>query len=59
MGLCVRRSERAKTQRALVELNLAVAAKEANGEAVQAPGLPAWVTEKQRLVTEDGVRYEG
>jgi len=42
----------------LLELNLSLAAKEENGEKVQAPGLPEWVEHKEEFVSEDCVRFE-
>ena len=43
----------------LLELNLAVAAREERGEPVQAPGLPDWYPEKEKLVSGDAVAFEG
>lgn len=43
----------------LLALNLETAAREARGEPVQAPGLPSWYPEKEKLVSEDAVRFEG
>ena len=40
----------------LLDLNLFLSAKEANGEAITAPGLPAWA--KGNYVTEDCVGIE-
>lgn len=40
----------------LLDLNLQVAAKEANGEKVTPPGLPAWV--KGSFITDDCVGME-
>ena len=42
----------------LLELNLAVAAKEANGEAVQSPGLPSIIKDSGKYISEDCVRFE-
>ena len=39
--------------------NLEVAAKEEKGEDVQAPGLPEWVKDKEKLVSDDCVKFEG
>lgn len=43
----------------LLALNQQVAEKEAKGEPVQGPGLPDWVENKERFVTEDCVKWEG
>ena len=40
----------------LLELNLAVAAKEKAGEPVTAPGVPATYADAAKLVTEDCIR---
>ena len=49
----------------LLELNLAVAAKEANGDGitnpdqqVQSPGLPAIIKDRAKYISEDCVRFE-
>ena len=41
----------------LLELNVQVAEKEANGEQVQSPGLPEWFKDKESVVTEDCVKF--
>ena len=41
----------------LLELNVQVAEKEANGEQVQSPGLPVWFKDKERVVSEDCVKF--
>ncbi len=43
----------------LLQLNLELAAKEANGEAITPPGLPAFVPEPQSFVSEDCVAVSG
>jgi hypothetical protein len=43
----------------LLELNLAVAAKEENGSPVQAPGWPEHVKGKEKFITDDCVKFEG
>ena len=40
----------------LLDLNLALAAKEAAGEAVTPPGLPAWIEDRDAYVTDDCIR---
>ena len=42
----------------LLELNLQVAEKEKRQEKVQAPGLPDWVKNKEKFVSDDCVRFE-
>lgn len=42
----------------LLDLNHVVAAKEAAGEKVQAPGLPKVVKDKSKFITDDCVRFE-
>ncbi len=43
----------------LLALNLSVSAREERGEPVQSPGLPDWYAEKEKLVSDDCVRFEG
>lgn len=43
----------------LLALNLEVAAREQRGQPVQAPGLPEWYPEKEKLISDDCVRFEG
>lgn len=45
----------------LLSLNFEVAAKEERGEAVQPPGVPAYISEEEKgtLVTGDCVRWGG
>ena len=40
----------------LLDLNLALAAREGAGEAITPPGLPAWVEDRAGYVTEDSIR---
>ena len=42
----------------LLALNLSVAEKEKKGEQMQAPGLPAFVKDKDSYVSADCVRFE-
>lgn len=42
----------------LLELNLAVAEKEKQGKPVQAPGLPDFIKDKKKFVSEDCVKFE-
>lgn len=42
----------------LLALNFAVSAREACGEPVQSPGLPEWYADKEKLVSEDCVKFE-
>lgn len=42
----------------LLALNLDCAAREARGESITPPGLPAWVPEPQGFVSRDCVRAE-
>ena len=42
----------------LLELNLAVAGKEEKGEVVESPGLPSFVKDSGKYVSEDCVRFE-
>jgi len=42
----------------LLKLNLEVAAKEGKGQDVQAPGLPEWVKDKEKLVSDVCVKFE-
>ena len=41
----------------LLALNLELAAREERGEPVQSPGLPEWYAQKEKLVSEDCVRF--
>jgi hypothetical protein len=43
----------------LLALNLEVAVREEQGEPVQSPGLTEWYPDKEKLVSEDCVRFEG
>jgi hypothetical protein len=43
----------------LLTLSLDMAACEEPDEPVQSPGLPEWYAEKEKLVSEDCVRFEG
>ena len=42
----------------LLALNFSVSAREERGEPVQSPGLPDWYTNKEKLVSDDCVRFE-
>jgi hypothetical protein len=42
----------------LLALNFAVSAREEHCEPVQSPGLPEWYADKEKLVSEDCVRFE-
>ncbi len=42
----------------LLELNIKVATNELEEEPVQGPGLPEWVMEKEKLISDDFVRFE-
>jgi hypothetical protein len=43
----------------LLALNLEVATREERNEPVQAPGLPEWYPNKEKLVSENCVQFEG
>jgi len=43
----------------LLTLNMEVATRETNGNQVQSPGLPEWITDKGKFVDEQCVRFEG
>jgi len=43
----------------LLELNLQVSEKEAKREVVQSPGLPVWFKDRERVVSEDCVKFLG
>jgi len=43
----------------LLALNYEVSEREQRGQTVQPPGLPEWFPEKEKLVSEDCVRFEG
>ena len=51
--------ERADLLEQLLNLNLNIAESEQNGEPVQAPGLPAWFENREKLISGDCVRFEG
>jgi len=42
-----------------LELNLAVAEKEKQNKPVQSPGLPDFVKDKKKFISDDCVRFEG
>lgn len=42
----------------ILALNLEVACKEERDEPVQAPGLPGWYSDKEKLISDDCVRFE-
>jgi hypothetical protein len=43
----------------LLNLNFKIAEREQNGETVQSPGLPVWFENKEKLISDDCVRFEG
>ena len=43
----------------LLNLNLKIAEREQNGEPVQSPNLPGWFENKEKLISNDCVRFEG
>jgi len=45
--------------RQLLDLNLAAAERESKKQEVQAPGLPAWVKNPGRFITDACVRFKG
>ena len=42
----------------LLALNFSVSAREERGEPVQSPGLPEWYADKEKLVSDDCVKFE-
>jgi hypothetical protein len=47
------------TLQQLLELNEKVAQAESKGELVQAPGLPDWISDKQKYISDDCVKFLG
>ena len=51
--------ERADLLEQLLNLNLKIAESEQNGKPVQAPGLPVWFVNREKLISGDCVKFEG